>query len=103
MISEIQQEALEQVPALSYNVDEEVFTINFSDVDDVYDSYMRSPIVNTFIKYEILIRRSVAHEKNYSNISRYEVLGFIYDERGESYEVTKEWVDQCREWINDEF
>jgi Mg2+ and Co2+ transporter CorA len=94
---------VENIPCLEYDSEEEEFTIHFDDVEDVYYAYMRSPLVNTFIKYEILVRRKLVYERDYSNVSRYEVYGFIYDEQGESYEVTLEWIQEARDWINNEF
>ena len=93
----------ENIECLEYDEDEEQFTIDFSDVEAVRDAYMRSPLVNTFIKYEMLVRRVLIHEQDYKNVSRYEVLGYAYDEQGESYDVTLEWIQDARDWIDNEF
>jgi len=93
----------EDVPCLEYDTETEQFTIEFSDVEDMYDAYMRSPLVNTFIKYEILVRRKLVDEQSHAHVSRYEVYGFIYDELDESYDVTLDWIQEAREWIEDEF
>mgnify|MGYP000040522186 CR=1 FL=1 len=91
------------IDCLDYDEDEEEFIIDFSDVDAVYEGYTRSPLVNTFIKYEILVRRALVHEQDYKNVSRYEVIGYAYDEQGESYSVTVEWIQEARDWIDNEF
>jgi hypothetical protein len=90
---------VENVSCLDYDEETETYTINYNDVEEVYDAYMRSPVVNTFIQYQILLRRKLAEERRHTKISRYEVLGFIYDELGESYEVTAELIQECREWV----
>jgi len=92
-----------EVPALSYDEETNRFTIDFSDPREVMDGYTRSPVIRAFIDFEILVRRKHVHEQDHRNVSRYEVLGYAYDEMGEDYTFTQDWIQDAQEWMKETF
>lgn len=97
------KEQLENNNVISYDVEKEKYMIELTDPMEVVDAYVSYPAVRTFIEMEILVRRKNIHEQEYKNINRYEVLGYAYENIGESYTVSHEWLKDAEEWIQSEF
>jgi hypothetical protein len=97
------KEIVENIKCLEYDEEKEQFTIEFNDIDEIRDAYAITPLVKTFIDYEILVHRKCTYEVDTKYISNYEVAGFAYEHLGESYTFNREWIDDCKEWIDYEY
>lgn len=82
---ELLRELYEDVEGMEYDVEDEKFTIEIlDDIGRMMELYRTNPIARQFVQHELAARKTALGYED-SPITDYEIAGFFWRHRGESF------------------